>query len=211
MRFNFEARYYRSGVITDSTREVWFVLHGYGQLARFFIRKFATLNDRNICVIAPEGLSRFYLEQPTPRGRTDNRVGATWMTRENRETDILNYINYLDAVYAAEVRDRPVSVTVLGFSQGAATASRWLANNAIRCQRLILWSGIFPSDMPLDTVAPALKETEVLFVYGTNDAYFSGSRLDEMKQLAKTYGVQYRTIQFEGVHDIDESTLKSLT
>ena len=37
-------------------------MHGYGQLAEYFIRKFNVLEEQNICVIAPEGFSRFYLE-----------------------------------------------------------------------------------------------------------------------------------------------------
>ena len=40
-------------------------------------------------IIAPQGLHKFYLEG------TSGRVGASWMTKENREDDIKNYLVYL--------------------------------------------------------------------------------------------------------------------
>src|SRR5689334_7771778 len=97
--FNFKARYYKLGEINSSTKAIWFVLHGYGQLAQYFLRKFRILEKYNICVIAPEGLSRFYLENITsPSGRNSDRVGATWMTKENRLMDIEHYIQYLNTI-----------------------------------------------------------------------------------------------------------------
>ncbi|MCY7356827.1 MAG: phospholipase, partial [Rudanella sp.] len=34
------ARYYTLGDFTEQTTDLWFVLHGYGQLAKYFIRRF---------------------------------------------------------------------------------------------------------------------------------------------------------------------------
>src|SRR5687767_5276492 len=137
--FNFQARYFKVGEINEHTKAVWFVLHGYGQLAQYFLTKFNALTTQGVCVIAPEGLSRFYLEDVNTRNQTgNNRVGATWMTRENRLMDIENYITFLDTVYQAEVGNRLIPVTILGFSQGAATASRWAVQNNIKYERLIL-------------------------------------------------------------------------
>ena len=93
INFEFKARYYKLGDITHETKQVWFVLHGYGQLAQYFIKKFKAIESSQICIVAPEGLSKFYLESVTSRSAGgSNRVGATWMTRENREVDIENYI-----------------------------------------------------------------------------------------------------------------------
>src|SRR5690349_23066438 len=102
--FPFKARYFKIGTIDTSTRAIWFVLHGYGQLAQYFIRNFAILEKHNICVIAPEGLSKFYTEDIQSRIQAgNNRVGSSWMTRENREMDIENNLNYLNALYSHEV------------------------------------------------------------------------------------------------------------
>jgi hypothetical protein len=39
------ARYFTLGPAAAGAREVWIVLHGYGQLAARFLRHFATLDD----------------------------------------------------------------------------------------------------------------------------------------------------------------------
>ena len=67
-----------------------YVLHGYGQLAKYFIRKFNHLE--NVIIVAPEGGHRFYLKD------TSGRDGASWMTREARETDISDNIKYLNSL-----------------------------------------------------------------------------------------------------------------
>ena len=77
--FQFDARYFTAGTLGTKTRQVWIIFHGYGQLAPYFLKKFEPLATENIYIIAPEGLSRFYLSELTEQGRIDNKVGATWM------------------------------------------------------------------------------------------------------------------------------------
>src|SRR5881296_1626221 len=118
------ARYFTLGESPRGVEEVWFACHGYAQLAGRFLEKLRVLEDRKRYVVAPEGLSRFYLtESPAER-----RVGASWMTREDRLHEIDDYVRYLDAVYDdvfGSVDRSGVTVHALGFSQGAATVSRW--------------------------------------------------------------------------------------
>ena len=137
------ARYYSLGEPGPATRQLWFVCHGYGQLAGRFLRHFEPLDDGSRVIIAPEGLSRFYLsESPAER-----RVGASWMTREDRLVEIEDYVRYLDAVHdhvRGGMRSEPVSVHAIGFSQGAATVSRWAALGKTHVDRLVLWGGEFP-------------------------------------------------------------------
>jgi len=208
--FSFKARYYKLGEINASTKQVWFVLHGYGQLAQYFIRKFSVLEEQNICVIAPEGLSRFYLEELQTTGRKNNRVGATWMTKENRLTDIENYIQYLNAVYALEIKDNSKPVTVLGFSQGSATASRWVLSGKINFERLVLWAGMLPPDMNFDAGSKLLEKKGVYLVYGKADPFLTDDRFAEMHTLAKQLNTEIKEITFEGGHDIDQSALLKL-
>src|SRR5258705_7905505 len=87
------ARYFTIG---RPDREVWFVLHGYGQLAARFLSRFEPLDDGGRLIVAPEALSRFYLTEDS----AERRVGASWMTREDRLTEIEDYVQYLEAVYA---------------------------------------------------------------------------------------------------------------
>ncbi|MBX2964448.1 MAG: alpha/beta hydrolase [Cyclobacteriaceae bacterium] len=209
LAFNFKARYYQLGQIDSKTKQVWFVLHGYGQLAKFFLPKFEILLNHEICLIAPEGLSRFYLEDVTSRAVSGNqRVGATWMTAENRLMDITNYLNYLQQVYLS-VRDKFASlpITLLGFSQGAATASRWAINNPQNFDRLILWAGIFPTDMDFTKANEVLSNKNVMLVYGTNDPFLSEKRMKEMTDLTRKLGFEVPAITFGGGHELDEATL----
>jgi predicted esterase len=210
--FTTRARYQKLGTITPQTQHVWFVLHGYGQLAQYFIRKFRPLEDAGICVIAPEALSRFYLEDVTSRMQSgNNRVGASWMTRENRQMDIDNYIHYLDAVYRQEIPPaHPLRVTILGFSQGAATATRWAVHGQVPFHRLILWAGIFPPDMDLETGREVLKDKEVVVVYGTADPYLTDERFAELETLSARLHITPKQVTFEGAHDIHEATLPQL-
>src|SRR5258708_20079391 len=117
------ARYFTLGDSSRGVGEVWFVCHGYGQLASRFLEKVRVLDDGRRYLVAPEGLSRFYLsESPTER-----RVGASWMTREDRLAEIEDYVPYLDAVYAevfGSLDRARATAHALGDSQGASTASR---------------------------------------------------------------------------------------
>jgi predicted esterase len=211
IEFNFKARYHKLGDVSTNTKQIWFVLHGYGQLAQYFLRKFAVLEQHNICVIAPEGLSRFYLENfEAGKGRKSNRVGASWMTRENREMDIQNYISYLNSVHQKEIGSVNIPITIVGFSQGSATASRWALQENLRYNRLILWAGVFPPDMNFETGKHVLQKKEVLMVYGKQDPFLTDDRFTEMKVITDKLGAHIGIVAFNGDHDIDQETLLKL-
>lgn len=210
--FNFHARYFKLGEINLHTKSVWFVLHGYGQLAQYFLTKFSSLTSQGVCVIAPEGLSRFYMEDVNTRNQTgNNRVGATWMTRENRLMDIDNYLQFLNTVYNTELRSyTTIPVTILGFSQGAATASRWAVQNSVKYDNLILWSGIFPNDMDFEKGKEVLRTKKIFQVYGSKDPFLNDARIGEMQGLAEKLGVKSSPLVFEGGHELHEQTLLNL-
>ncbi len=210
--FNFNARYFKIGELAKNTKSVWFVLHGYGHLAQYFLKKFESLTKHGVCVIAPEGLSRFYLEDVNTRNKTgNNRVGATWMTRENRLADIDNYIHFLDTVYKYELKSfSDLPVTLLGFSQGAATVSRWALYDSVAFNNLILWAGIFPDDMDFEKGRDLLKNKKVYQVYGSKDPFLTEPRIEEMKMLSAKIGVTSEPIIFDGGHELHEQTLVHL-
>lgn len=209
--FNFKARYYKLGNITPETRQLWYVLHGYGQLAQHFLKKFEGLPLDQVCVLAPEGLSRFYLTDVETRAQTGNdRVGATWMTKENRAMDIENYLTYLTRIHRLECADLIIPVTILGFSQGAATATRWALSGQVEFRRLILWAGIFPPDMDFEKGHQILKTKETVAVFGTQDPFITPERLVEMKSLSERLQIFPRVLRFEGKHELDPTILQSL-
>jgi predicted esterase len=212
LSFSFKGRYFKLGEINAQTSQVWFVLHGYGQLAEFFIRKFKSLESKHCCVIAPEGLSRFYHSEIQETGiRANNKIGASWMTRENRLVDIENYIAYLNGIYRKEIpATLSAKITILGFSQGAATASRWVINNEVTFNRLILWAGAFPPGIDFTKGKEVLKSKEIFEVYGTKDSFINEDRMKELQRLNEQLEIKPIMIRFDGKHEIDEPTLLSL-
>ena len=99
------ARYHVLGAMSQGLREIWIVCHGYGQLAARFLSWFAPLDDGTRLIVAPEALSRFYLDDRPGAIHTESRVGATWMTREDREHEITDYVRYLDVLHDTLRRD----------------------------------------------------------------------------------------------------------
>jgi predicted esterase len=190
---------------------VWFVCHGYGQLAARFLEKLRVLDDGRRYLVAPEGLSRFYLsESPTER-----RVGATWMTREDRLAEIDDYVRYLDAVYAdvfGSVDRAHVKVHALGFSQGTSTVSRWMALGKATIDRLILWGGEFPPDLDLtvDAIVGRLRGARLTLVYGRSDEYITPKVLSGIGERLRQHGIPYDEIPFDGGHELNEAVLRRL-
>lgn len=204
------ARYFTLGA-ANPVEQVWFACHGYGQLAARFLEKLRVLDDGRRYLVAPEGLSRFYLsERPEER-----RVGASWMTREDRLAEIEDYVPYLDAVSADVfgVIDRArVRVYALGFSQGAATVSRWAALGTPRIDRLVLWGGDFPPDLDLTqpAVADRLRAARLTLVYGRSDAFITPKVVAAVTGRLETHDIPYTTIPFDGGHALDDAVLTSI-
>lgn len=195
------ARYFTLGPPEHAT-EFWFVCHGYGQLASRFLERFRPLEASQRCIVAPEGLSRFYLtENPAER-----RVGASWMTREDRLHEIDDYVRYLDALYA-QLGSHTAKITALGFSQGSATACRWAALGSSRIDRLIVWGGEVPPDLDLKR----LRVPSLTLVYGNQDEFFTPKVVAANEARLRERGIRYETVSFEGGHAIDEAALRRLT
>lgn len=205
------ARYWVSGN-DRGPGEIWIVLHGYKQLARRFIRRFEPIDDGTRLIVAPEALSRFYVSAESGRHGSGSIVGATWMTREEREQEIHDYVRYLDALYSRIAREveRTVPLTILGFSQGVATATRWVTHGTVSPQRLILWGDFTPPDLDLALARTALENVDVTMVRGSGDAALSPRLAAGEAGRLSGASIAYRTVTYEGGHDIDAETLAGL-
>ena len=197
------ARYYTLGTPSEAIKHLWIVCHGYGQLARFFLRHFNVLDDSKTLVVAPEALSRFYLDG------FSGRVGATWMTKEDRLSEIEDQAAYLNLLLEEQLRQLPqnVQVTVLGFSQGGATVCRWLATGQVPAQRLVLWAASFPEDIEYEAGLAAFHDLPVAVVYGTQDEFITTGKLEQKKKLMAQLGIAPQDYTFEGGHTIQPEML----
>lgn len=176
-------------------RHLWYVLHGYGQLAARFIRDFEILDDGATLVVAPEGLSRSYL-----RGG-DGTIGASWMTREDRLNEISDYLRYLRLLHAHLLQQLPqshLSITLLGFSQGVATAGRWLATGEVVAQQLILCGGLLPPEFTPEQ----LGQAKATFVIGNEDHLVNRQALELQCNALRSAGKEVELVEFDGGHQV---------
>jgi predicted esterase len=203
------ARYYTLGPLAGAPRQRWFVCHGFAQLAGRFIRHFETLDDGTRVIIAPEALSRFYLE--AAGGRSPHaRVGATWMTREDRLAEIGDYVSYLDSLVThmdRQLQHAGGENIALGFSQGAATASRWVAFGHARIDRLILWGGAMPPDLDLGAAAERLARVRIQIVLGSQDEYAGSAEVTGERRRLEAAGIPYELVEYDGGHALEAGTL----
>jgi predicted esterase len=201
------ARYWTLG--DPAAQDVWIVIHGYKQLARRFLRRFDAIAAPGRLVVAPEALSRFYASAEPGRHGPASVVGASWMTREDRLVEIRDYVAYLDRLARVVV---PVGalVTVLGFSQGTATAARWVTLGAVRVARLILWAGYVPHDWDLARAGEVFSEAELVLVRGDDDPGLTEELAAAERQALEAGRIPSRLVRYAGGHEIDPDALRNL-
>ncbi len=175
-------------------------LHGYGQLVEFFIRKFSGLSEENYKVIAPEGFHRFY------QSGHSGRVGASWMTREARLQDIADYEKYLDQVVGTFC-DPNVPLIVFGFSQGVATACRWVSQTQYPVKGLITWAGTFPSDIDWNVNAEKLNHIAFHAFFGDNDEFIPLDKAKDLILELESAGVVVHSNTYQGLHEFTTNQL----
>lgn len=183
-------------------------LHGYGQLVKYFIRKFQVLED-NYLVLAPEGLHYFYTQGFA------GRVGASWMTKENRETEIQDYLHYLETLVKHVKKEYPLleELIVLGFSQGTATASRFFAATQNHVKQLVLWSGLPAHDIPLEDLRKrvlAMANGDMQLIQGETDAMRPDKIYKEALETFTENEIPFTETWYAGGHAIDSTVLKKV-
>lgn len=185
-------------------------MHGYRQLAERFIRRFEPLPGvgASRAVVAPEALSRFYVEDEVGPHDAGSRVGASWMTRADREHEIRDYVEYLDRLAEATIPARTPRprIVVLGFSQGAETASRWVGYGRTGADELVLWGGGLAEDLDLDRSGGALRSARIRLVVGSEDPW-AGRKAAESERRLRELGVAVERVEYEGGHVVSGDVL----
>ena len=201
------ARVIQLGPQPENARSVLIALHGYGQLASDFAQPFEEIAQNDVCVVVPKALHRFYLRESA------GTVGASWMTREARETDIADYVQYLNQVLISFKLDKKTGkppLSILGFSQGASTAVRWVCQGNVNPTQLILWAGSFPPDLKWPEAGDKLRNLPITYVWGDEDKYVTPARFeDEIKPLCEQ-NIPFKTIRFHGGHRLHRPLIGEL-
>ena len=198
------ARYILSVEPSKDIKHLWIVCHGYGQSALGFLNWFKPIFSKETLIVAPEGLSKFYWEG------YNGKVVSSWMTKENRENEINDYINYIETIIN-EIKpnlNKKTKYNVLGFSQGTATISRWANFTNLDLNSINLWSGLFPDDL-LDSWKKN-KLPKLNLIIGENDPFISKNSIDNQKIKLTKNGIDFNIETFNGKHTIDSNTLVKL-
>ncbi len=208
------ARYAVMGSFDGPLSEVWIVCHGQGQLAARFLSRFLPVQRDDRLFIAPEALSRYYLSPPHSAPHPPNApVGATWMTSEDREVEIDDYVRYLDSlhdeIFSIVAREK-VRLWVFGFSQGTATVARWVARGKVDPDRVVLWAGVLPPELDAQGAAALARRAPLTVVLGRQDEFAKPELVAAQAARLNELGVPHETIRFDGGHEIVPDVLRSL-
>ena len=200
-------KYSQIGKCSKKINNVWIVLHGYGMLSEYFVKKFECIIDETTLVIAPEATNRFYL------ANNYTRVGASWMTKLDREQEISDNILFLDKLFSIikkEIGHDNFKLNTLGFSQGGPALVRWLMSNKLNTNSLILWGSDIPKDSLVIENKSRWNSMNLKIVIGKNDEYINEEKKQEFVGVVKSYGLKYDLIEYEGSHKIIEEELKKI-
>lgn len=197
-----EKTYSTLNTVTDQTEYIWLVCHGLGYLSRYFIRHFSILNPEKHYIIAPQAPSKYYQDKDY------NRIGASWLTREDTQIEMQNIKAYFDAIYEKEIKPHPEKkLMVLGFSQGVSVAMRWLAYSKVNCEVLLMHSGGIPEELEAkDFENFSFKP---YLIYGKSDPYINSKRSKhEFQKAEKLFGKHFEIKAFEGTHEVSLEVLR---
>lgn len=197
------ARYFTNNP-SDEIRSLWFVIHGYAQLASDFIQNFDFLDNKNTLIIAPEGLSRFY---------SRSLPAASWMTKSDRENEIHDYVNYLSGLYkyiSGKYELKNSVKNLLGFSQGVHTAVRFFTQTEAGFKRLFLCSSDFPADADFIKFSERLMSVEMFYLRGTDDNIFTEADFQKSKILLDSNSIKFKEIVFPGSHEINKESFSEI-
>lgn len=200
------ARFYTLG--PAEAADIWIVCHGYAQLARYFLRSFSTIDDGTRCIVAPEALNRYYYESAPGVHTGDARIAATWMTREDREHEMEDYIAYLDTLAQHVSEGTARRITALGFSQGAATVGRWAARGVTRIDHVILWGSGLPPE--LQPGPDLLRGARLTIAIGDADDQIPAGEVERQDRRLRDAGMDYQLVRYAGGHRIEPDALAAL-
>ena len=202
------ARFHVHGGDGGAARDVWFLLHGYGQLAEPFLASLASLARPERLLVAPEALSRFYLRRGT------GEIGASWMTRAGRADEIRDTVRYLDLVWervrAAQKLPRAAGLRAFGFSQGGAAAARWAVLGRAPVDHVCLWGCPLPPDLELAAHAERARRLRWTLVLGDSDTAIDRGAWEEGVARLRAAEIEPELHRFDGGHELEHGTLALL-
>jgi predicted esterase len=173
----------------------WLVgFHGYGQSAEDMFAELQRLDpDRAWSIAAPQALHRFYT-------RGDERIVASWMTRQDRELAVADNVEYCNRLLGSHLEWQPL--VFAGFSQGAAMAYRAAVLGRFAARAVVALAGDLPPEVR--AADPAILRRQlgrVLIGAGARDGWFTAAKADADAAFLASAGVPHAVVRFDGGHE----------
>ena len=191
-----------------TTKYIWIVMHGYGQLASRIIHKFDFLDPKEHFVIAAEGLNRFYWD-----GKGDRVPVSCWMTSQDRYDEIEDFTKYIQGLYDRYCRhvNQNTKIIFLGFSQGCATMWRWIHAYKPVYDIAINWAGWVPEDISYVHLKEYLSDKKNFLLYGDEDRFITEDSIKGIREVIDSNELKVGIRQFRGGHKIIREELQKFT
>lgn len=204
--YNTTKPYSTLNTITKKTKNIWMVFHGMGYLSRYFLKPFLALDPEENYIISPQAPSKYYLDDQF------KYVGASWLTREDRDLELQNALAYVDGVFENEAIPENVNLILFGFSQGVSIVTRWMSLRKINCSSLLLYAGSIPNELSAtDFDFMDFETTSVKIIFGNQDKYLTEERVQlENKKINLIFKGNATTVTYEGGHEINSKVLLGL-
>lgn len=170
-----------------------FTFHGYAEDAAASLAAAERIADAsNWLVVAVQALHPFYTK--------NQRIVASWMTRQDRELAIPDNISYVRSVVAAVVSEFAVTSPIVfaGFSQGVAMAYRAAAH--IPADGVVALAGDVPAD-----IAPPQQLPQVLIGRGLTDEWYTEQKMTADVARLNELAASVETTLFVGGHEWTEA------
>jgi len=112
--------------------------------------------------------------------------------------------------FADEVLGRLTRVprlVILGFSQGAVMAARWLAQGRVAPDAVMLWGAPLPSDVAMPDLALRLAGRPLHLFAGDADPFVPARAIEASAEAMRAAGINAQATRFPGGHAIPGSAL----
>lgn len=143
-------------------------------------------------LVVPQGLHRFYT-------RRDDRVVASWMTRQDRELAIADNVAYVARVVEEFGGDAGAPLVYAGFSQGASMAYRAAMLGGRSASGIIALAGDVPPELRDGSIRGAWPP--VLIGVGSGETWFTDDKVEGDLAFLRGAGADVALVRFDGGHE----------
>ena len=193
----------RSGLVSEKRVPISFPavtlvgFHGYAQSAEDMMDVLQRIPGSEECtLVSIQALNRFYT-------RGDQKIVASWMTRQDREQTITDNLAYVDRVLGGNGENEIIFV---GFSQGVAMAYRAALIGKRPPAGIIAIGGDVPPDVK---TVPAEQWPRVMIAAGANDQWYTADKVSADEAFLKRHGVAHDIHRSNAGHEATDEMLSA--